>query len=280
MISVSLYDGSFAHAYSSSNGDLNILSKYVHFDRHNIHDIAFFTDGYVTCDSIDNPDHKRKIAWQLEPRSILPDLYSFDIDWSRFDYVLSSDRQFIKDVQTKFPNVISLWYPVGGTWIEESDRKIYNKTKNLSIIASEKRYARGHQMRHDIIDKFRSQFDTIAGRGYNTIDYKLEALSDYRFSVIIENDRIDDYFTEKLIDCLLTGTIPIYFGTNNIGNYFDTNGMLLIDNAESFENIIPYLTEEYYDSKWEYIVENFNRAQKYVNAEDWIYETYKDVLFV
>lgn len=280
MINVSLYDGSFCHGYSCSNGELNILSKYVNFDRHNIHDIAFFTDGYVTCDSIDHPDHKRKIAWQLEPRSILPDLYSFDIDWSRFDYILSSDRQFIKDIKIKVPKVIPLWYPVGGTWIEESDRKIYNKTKNLSIIASEKRYARGHQMRHDIIEKFKSQFDTISGRGYNPIDYKLEALSSYRFSVIIENDRIDDYFSEKLIDCLLTGTIPIYFGTNRIGNYFDTNGMLLIDNADSFENVIPYLTEEYYDSKWEYVVENFNRAQIYVNTEDWIYETYKDTLFV
>lgn len=279
MINVSLYDGSFAHAYSCSNGDLKIMSKYVHFDRQNIHDIAFFTDGYVTCDSIDNHDHKRKIAWLLEPRSILPDLYSFDINWSKFDFILTHDKQFIKDVQSH-TNAKVFWYPVGGTWLYENDWTINPKTKNLSIIASEKRETIGHKMRHDIINRFRSSFDVIHGRGYQYVEYKFESLSPYRFSTIIENSRIDDYFSEKLIDCLLTGTIPIYYGTNNIGNYFDTNGMLLIDNVDSFDNIIPMLTEEYYESKMDVILENYNRAKEYTNTEDWIYNKYKDILFV
>ena len=186
MINVSLYDGSFAHAYSYSNGDLKIMSKYVHFDRQNIHDIAFFTDGYVTCDSIDNHDHdhKRKIAWLLEPRSILPDLYSFDINWSKFDFILTHDKQFIKDVQSH-TNAKVFWYPVGGTWLYENDWTINPKTKNLSIIASEKRETIGHKMRHDIINRFRSSFDVIHGRGYQYVEYKFESLSPYRFSIII-----------------------------------------------------------------------------------------------
>ena len=35
------------------------------------------------------------------------------------------------------------------------------------------------------------------------------------FSVCIENDVYDTYFTEKILDCFATGTIPIYKGTKN-----------------------------------------------------------------
>ena len=40
------------------------------------------------------------------------------------------------------------------------------------------------------------------------------------------------------------------------------------------------LTEEYYESKMDVILENYNRAKEYTNTEDWIYNKYKDILFV
>jgi hypothetical protein len=39
---------------------------------------------------------------------------------------------------------------------------------------------------------------------------KLETLSKYRYSVVIENCL--EYVSEKLIDCILAGTIPVYVG--------------------------------------------------------------------
>jgi hypothetical protein len=39
---------------------------------------------------------------------------------------------------------------------------------------------------------------------------KLETLSKYRYSVVIENSQ--EFLSEKLIDCILAGTIPIYVG--------------------------------------------------------------------
>ena len=46
------------------------------------------------------------------------------------------------------------------------------------------------------------------------------------FSIVIENSIESDYFTEKLLDCFLTGTIPIYVGTKTTSEYFDTDGII------------------------------------------------------
>jgi hypothetical protein len=43
---------------------------------------------------------------------------------------------------------------------------------------------------------------------------------DYKFSIVIENTREDEYFSEKLIIPLMCGCIPIYLGCKNIDSYF------------------------------------------------------------
>ena len=52
------------------------------------------------------------------------------------------------------------------------------------------------------------------------------------FHVAIENVRQPHYFTEKLLDCFLTNTMPIYWGCPNIGAYFDTSGMIIITDED------------------------------------------------
>ena len=41
-----------------------------------------------------------------------------------------------------------------------------------------------------------------------------------QFSIATENAAVDNYFTEKLMDCFLTKTVPIYYGSSNIGEFF------------------------------------------------------------
>lgn len=80
----------------------------------------------------------------------------------------------------------------------------------------------------------------------------------------------DDYFTEKILDCFATGTIPIYLGTKNIGNYFDSNG--IITYTDDFD--IKSLTPELYYSKMESINNNFERVKEYEIPEDMMYQKY------
>lgn len=48
---------------------------------------------------------------------------------------------------------------------------------------------------------------------------KFETLSRYDFCLCFENMNMDGYVTEKIIDCLYTGTIPLYLGASDIDKY-------------------------------------------------------------
>jgi len=117
------------------------------------------------------------------------------------------------------------------------------KPEHCSIIASGKQDLLGHQMRHGVVTWARQRGITLTvlGRGYAPFELKQDGLLNYRFSVIIENVQELDYFTEKLLDCLLCGTMPIYWGAPNIGDYFETSGMLICHNLEQIQQTIAML---------------------------------------
>ena len=120
--------------------------------------------------------------------------------------------------------------PFGGCWIDEFDWGIHSKSKQFSIIA----------------------------------------LRDYRYHFCIENTKRDYWFTEKLIDCFVTGTIPLYWGCPSIGDFFNTDGMICYDEVKELPNILQTCNKELYLSKMDAIKENFELAKKYRLAEETI----------
>jgi hypothetical protein len=87
-----------------------------------------------------------------------------------------------------------------------------------------------------------------------------------KFSIIIENSQEKNYFSEKLIDCLLTKTIPIYWGCPNITEYFDKDGFIFIKNKNDFLSQLNTINlEKYYSDKKQSIEKNFEEAKKYAS---------------
>lgn len=157
------------------------------------------------------------------------------------------------------------WIPGSGSWIKEP--KICEKSKLVSIIASNNSFLPGHRDRLNMIEQLKP-YAPLFGRGFNEIKYKEEALEDYMFSVAIEN--MDNWFTEKLLDCFLTGTVPIFYGTPNIGKWFNLDGIILLEDEFDIEE----LNEEMYYSRMDAIKDNFERALKMEVVEDYIWENY------
>ena len=278
MITVSLKDESFRGGYSSNNGILPVYSKYFKYDRDNIHPTVIYTEDHIIASTVDQYPNHNNIAWLVDTKAIRSDAYNIllqNID--KYNYILTHDLSIINQINVN--KTKALFSIVGGCWIEETDRKIYNKTKNLSIIASWKNFTEGHKLRHSLIKNYKDLFNGVYGNGYCFIENKIQALKDYRFSVVIENNICDDYFTEKLMDCIVTGTIPIYYGTDNIKNYFNIDGFITIKNEFDFVNKKHLFTEEFYLSKLKIIKENFEIAKNYVNTEDWAYLKYKKIFF-
>jgi hypothetical protein len=274
MVNVTLIDSSFSHAFSRGNGNLKIYPKYVNFDRKNIHKTIFYTDDHIMLNFVDKFSNHKNIAWIIESKFIKNSPYNHILNnYQKYDYILTHDIELINTLNQKnYTN--ALWCPAGGCWIEESNRQIFKKTKNLSIIASDKRITYGHNLRHEIYNKYNNIFDGVFGRGYTPIENKIEGLKDYRFSLTIENENSKEGFTEKLIDCFVTGTVPIYYGSSNINKFFDPEGMLILNCLEDFEKIKRFITKDFYNSRLSSIKSNFENAKKYTNTEDWIFANY------
>ena len=208
------------------------------------------------------------IALLLEPRELIPSVYSMVADHHHgFDYILTHDAKMLE-----LPN--ALRYEFGGCWIEPSDVGIHAKSKNVSIIASNKKMATGHKLRQSAIGRLNESFD-VYGRGHNPVNKKIEALRDYRFSVVIENTKSDYFFTEKLIDCFATGTIPIYWGMPSIGKFFNPKGMVVFNSIAELTRkltLINMASEKEYEYRRSAIEENFEICKQYFNTEDRIYK--------
>jgi len=76
----------------------------------------------------------------------------------------------------------------------------------------------------------RLEFD-LWGRGFTPIPDKWDGVAPHRYSLAIENFSGPDYWTEKIADCFLSWTMPIYYGCTNIEEYFPKEALVRIDIA-------------------------------------------------
>ena len=145
-----------------------------------------------------------------------------------------------------------------------------------SIIASGKNDTVGHKLRHEVIFNNYSNID-VFGHGYKSVEFKEEALEDYRFSVTIENSKQPGYWTEKIVDCFATQTIPIFWGDESVFDHFDSSGIITFNTIYGLEEILDNINEngeEIYRSMQPAIAHNLKCVEQYRIPEDWIYKNY------
>jgi hypothetical protein len=255
---LSIRDRAFAHS-PVSNGPtpaLQYVNSPIEWDRESP---ATPDTIYTDAEIAGAPAGVR--VWLIEPMK--PDAYNMILRRAHeFREVWTHDRSLLAMI----PN--GRFVPLGGCWIAPEDRRIWPKTKGISTIASAKHGGEGYDMRHAAIALF-TQIDPF-GPEYRPLAHKIEALRDYRFQLVIENVRADWWFTEKLIDCFATGTVPIYWGCPSIDRYFNPWGMLRAKNLDDAELMVAALLEETYNFMLPAIRDNFERAKSFYLAEDWI----------
>lgn len=128
-------------------------------------------------------------------------------------------------------------------WINKTFKELenapYNKSKTLSIIDSgakdslhSKRFHFINQIIHSSI-----QADIYGKINNNILPFrdKTKGLWDYKYSIAIENGQTDYYFSEKLYDCIVTLTHPLYYGATRIKEFFPPESLTTID-IQDFNN--------------------------------------------
>ena len=221
----------------------------------------------------------KKIFVCIEPNEISGINNYLKHNYKDFDFILAYDQEILNSV----PNSILFQY--GTTWIGE-DFVSNTKEENLSFICNNKLHCKGHKLRQkiwhnqnkisfskkffvgskNVPDNLQNATNSVELFNGNLILGESKyPLFDSMFHICIENVSKNNFFTEKLIDCFLTKTIPIYWGCPNIGEYFNEYGMIIFENDKDFFEKCCLLSSELYASKKDVIEQNFQLAKEWVD---------------
>jgi len=226
-------------------------------------DIKIFIDDGIFYNL--DKDKKSCYAWIFESRSVFDREFIYQNVYqisNSFELIFTHDQELLKFGHN------FVFVPANSYWIQEAEIK--SKNKLISFITSSKKNTIGHLKRHEILNRLPDYVD-VFGRGINPIDIKEHGLNDYMFSICIENDKYNNYFTEKILDCFASGTIPIYWGCPSIGDYFDINGIIILEDKFDFSKI----TTELYLSKMQHVKNNLEKVKKIENLEDIVFDLLK-----
>lgn len=106
------------------------------------------------------------------------------------------------------------------------------KTKNISMMCSNKQMMPGHVLRFKaynlLKDVFAGKID-FYGAGIKLVDDKADIILPYAFHICIENSQDNHYWTEKIADPIIGYSVPIYCGAPNITDYFPKDALVIID---------------------------------------------------
>lgn len=149
------------------------------------------------------------------------------------------------------------------------EKQHVTKTKKISVITSNKQFTDGHKRRYDFVMRLKEHFGDaidLYGRGVKDFEDKWDVLADYKYSIAIENFVLDDWITEKLYDCFLAHTFPIYYGCPNLEKYFPGASFERID-IEKWDDSITTIEKilnqkNYYESRLPAVV---NAKDQYLN---------------
>lgn len=251
--------------------------KYFFWDRYNYGLDTHFYGPEAMTGTLGKP--AVKYGMLTESRTIVPKDYEvfhrnrgLEKD---FRYIFTYDDRILNEIEN------ARFYPVAaGIWNSEMREGRYReKDRNLSILSSDKVMCALHRFRLELArlckrEGLADTFGRFDGGGY--VEKVDETLNRYRFSMIIENDVSDYYFSERLTSCFAAQTVPVYLGARRIGDFFNTDGMILLGSAdlEEAESLIAECTRERYEAMLPAILDNYERVKEYVNMQDYLYEHY------
>ena len=249
--------------------------------NNNISDLDFVTDSdyewLVICGKLpshlqsNSIDKSKTIFFGMEP-SWSPNTDKNAADYSK--YICTHNKSIFNNKDAIFfeePNYMFYGGRGDEGWDINNINKMNfdNKSKDLSIIVTKRgnhwgavniydqRVALGDALtKYNDIDIYGTLWENnnqnIHGETWN----KFVGLSDYKFSVALENTSENNYITEKFYDCLLTNTIPIYHGAPNVSDYFDLNGFVYLPDiydtngcVEIIRNLFDNIDNEYQKRK-------------------------------
>ncbi len=278
------------------NKDGQRMDRYFFRDKHTAHEPdwpysqKFLFDRFNYGLPIHFYSHKQMLETMGKPQRKFGILYETDAvcpsDYKIFETYKGLEKEF-ESIFTYSDRILdsvenAKFVPLQASpWYVSTDENAWQKKdRNVSILSSNKVMCPMHKFRYELAWKCKNEgladtFGTFDGGGYAKLEDTLER---YRYTVLPENIVSDYYFSERLTNCFMSMTIPIYCGARKIGEFFNTDGIITIspEDFDSIDKILKSCNEEDYLARLPAIKDNFNRVQKYICTWDMIYDEIHD----
>lgn len=225
-----------------------------------------------------------RIVFLLEPIDILnlnqAAIQGFDNGF--YNFIFTHNEDLLKLIP------VAYLFEFGTTWVK--NYSFPEKKYGVSTLVGGKLMAPGHHLRQKVwfkenrIKNIPTQFFLSGNLGgienYNNnpiLGPDKSPLFSTQFHICIENSKRNNWFTEKLIDCLQTKTIPIYWGCPNIVNWFNLDGFIIVDSLEDIINACNSINESTYQDKISAVEENFEKSKKFATISDRLIEKIQEI---
>lgn len=152
-------------------------------------------------------------------------------------------------------------------WFNEnapSDLDLYGPYWDLFFIESQNILA-------EVINRINIKLNLLKIRSLKnykgTVEKKEDVLPLYNFSVCLENAYgYRGYITEKILDCLYCGTIPVYKGANNITEYIPPTCFIDYDKFSSISDLCEFMKNMSHEKVLSYQMD----IKKFVESKEFI----------
>jgi hypothetical protein len=168
----------------------------------------------------------------------------------------------------------------GDSWFLPEQYNIdRDKIFKVSHLSGKLKLSYGHHMRHELLArqneiKIPKDFYYTIGDRHDIPNARLgkeQVFGESAFGICIENFSHKSFFTEKIIDCFLMKTIPVYWGCSDLDVFFDPKGIIKFENVDDCIVKLNQLTPEYYVDRMEIIEKNYELAKNYLGFTQRIY---------
>jgi hypothetical protein len=227
-------------------------------------------------DGLSDTNKQGKYGWTCESKAIIAGVFNgLRSNLERYKQSYTNVFTYDEELIQLDPNFFK-YCPPGSNmpWTPETEYGLHNKTKLVSFLCSNNAMTEGHKYRLSWAEKLKDKVDLyggacgssqIGGSHWYHHQRKTEAMNDYMFSIVIENIKMEGYYTEKITDCFANGVIPIYYGTSNV-KYFDQNGIITL--TEDFD--ISQLSANLYLSKLKSVENNLDIMKNMLASDDFV----------
>ena len=106
------------------------------------------------------------------------------------------------------------------------------KPKGLSLVCSSKTFTRQQRQRLAFVEALKSQLGERVnhyGRGFREISDKADAIMPFKYHIVLENNTMPHFWTEKLADAYLGFAMPLFAGCPNVVEYFPQDSLVSLD---------------------------------------------------